>query len=1056
MSDDKFSLDDILAEVDRKREHSGSAGRSREVSVTEIIDTDDINAILRTGKQKKSKEETAPEMSSDAQTGLAAKQLTEAEENTRRAADIASAADRKRKAEEQKAAAKKLREEKEAEKRSAELKKSRAAKQRTEEEENSRRAADIAAAADKQEKRRRAAKEKAADSQEALSESSEAVQPEEEVSETELHGITGELSTTADASRLFGEPEEDAKPAPEFSPDPDDDAIVFHTKSDLVTTDTMEIRKQQRIEDINRALLSVDQNAETTDELLDSLNPMDSRAKAAEELKSASEDEKDMTDTIAVAGNDLKNLANGTEEKVKEYAPPASRKKSKSGKRVEDILFTPRTGAQKPLSPSKAEDGSEALVKSLSKKLEESRESGEGADRTVVIDDLSEVGKAPSEPLNLDGSKLIDTSVLADEDEKIEAVRRADELAQKKKSRLASFMLEDIADEVASAGDEDTQDEDDEEYEEEEIDLDDENVIAERLNRESRGLLSRLVILGLLFIAALFIAVTNEFNINLGAITDLVSKRSHPDYFLYANLIIGILSFSACSSVIQNGFSRLLRLRPDGDTLCAFSHITAIAALIPYLSLPEYVQRGRSHVYLIVSLAALCFNTISKLCILKSAQRNFKFISGDGAKYFVQHINDGSADKLAGSTVDGIPEVASMRKTEMLCDFIISTYCEDASDRVSRIFVPVTLAAAIGSGVIAYFMGESSYVWNNISWASTVASAIFAIGAGFIGSLIVTLPLLSASKKMPAQNSAILGYNAIEEFSETNAALVEAKSLFPANSVKINNIWDYNKHRSSNSPKIAIDEAIIYAASLSVTADSVLSDAFFNMLNYKHQLLKQVTDCVYESNLGIMGTIERRRVLLGNREHMKSHQIIVPELSKEKAANKNDDEVIYLAVNGEVCMLFFVELSANQQVKAAVNKLDRQGISLIIKTVDGMITPAVIADLFEIEASHCRIIPFEYHDTFKELTKYVSKGSAALSCDGTFTAFAGALSAAKNLRSKINAGCILSVGCCALGIILAVIFMLFTNYNMFSSFAVLLYNLACLAVTLGIQAFGRI
>ncbi|MGN1120223.1 MAG: hypothetical protein ACI4Q4_07680, partial [Oscillospiraceae bacterium] len=460
--------------------------------------------------------------------------------------------------------------------------------------------------------------------------------------------------------------------------------------------------------------------------------------------------------------------------------------------------------------------------------------------------------------------------------------------------------------------------------------------------------------------------------------------------------------------------------------------------------------------YLLVSLAALCLNTVSKLCILRSAQRNFRFTSGDGAKYFVQHFNDGSADKLAGSVVDDIPEVASMRKTELLCDFIISTYCEDASDRVSRMFVPITCACAVIAGVIAFFMGESSYFWNNFSWAATVTSAIFAIGAGFTGSLIVTLPLLSASKKMSAQNAAILGYNAIEEFSETNAVLVEAKSLFPVNSVKINNIWDYNKHRSSNAPKIAIDEAIIYAASLSVTADSVLSDAFFNMLNYKHQLLKQVTDCVYESNLGIMGTIERRRVLLGNREHMKSHQIIVPDMKKESAANKNDDEVIYLAVNGEVCMLFFVELTANQQVKAAVKRLDKQGVRLIVKTVDGMMTPAIIADLFEIEASHCRVIPFEYHDTFKELTKYASKGSAAVSCDGTFTAFSSVICAAKNLRSKISAGCILSAAGCALGMILAIIFMLFTNYSMFNCFAILLYNLACLIVTIGVQAFKKI
>lgn len=1029
MSDDMYNLDDILAEIDRKREkHEHS--RVSDDSVTEIIGTDEIDAVLRAGKQKKAAEkqsEPAPDVSADARQGGTAKQRTEEEENSRRAAEIAAAAEKKKKASAQKAERKRREEEKAERDRKAQLEKSKAAKQRTEEEVAARIASDVGNAADE-------------------------IKAEKFPSE-ELAKIKAEMSSPSDASRLFDVTEEQLK---EYTPKPPEgDAIIFHTKDDLVTTETKELRKLQSIEDINRALLSIDKNASSPDELLDSLNPMDGRAKAVEELKTSAA-EPDIGDTRAVAGNELKNIANGVEEQPKESIPVTGRKRGE--KRVEDILFSARTGAQKPLAPQNEANGSEALVKSLSKKLEENRESGAGADRTVVINDLSEVGKAPSEPLNIDGSKIIDTSIIApenaEEEEELEKVRRADELAQKKKSKLASFMLDEIEEEVNSA-ETDEGSEEDEDEEEEEIDLDDESVINDRLNRESRGLVTRLIILGVLFLAGLFIAVTNQFNINLGAVTELVSKRSHPDYFLYSYLIIGILSFSACSSVVQNGFSRLLRLRPDGDTLCAFAHITAIIALIPYLALAEYVQRGRAHVYLIVSLAALCLNTLSKLCILTSAKRNFRFTSGDGAKYFVQHNDDGSADKLAGTTVEGIPSIASMRKTELLCDFIISTYCEDISDRVSRFFVPVTLVAALGSGVIAYFMGESSYVWNNISWAATVASAVFSIGAGFIGSLVVTLPLMSASKKMPAQNAAILGYNAIEEFSGVNAALVEAKSLFPANSVKINNIWDYNKHRSSNSPKIAIDEAIIYAASLSVTADSVLSDAFFNMLNYKHQLLKQVTDCVYESNLGIMGTIERRRVLLGNRDHMKSHQIIVPDMKKESAANKNDDEVIYLAVNGEVCMLFFVELSANQQVKTAVKKLDKEGIRLIIKTVDGMITPAIIADLFEIEASHCRIIPFEYHDAFKEMTKYVSKGSAAVSCDGTFTAFSAVLCAAKHLRSKINAGCILSVAFGALGIILAVIFMLFKNYGMFNCFYVLLFNLAGMLITVGIQALRR-
>lgn len=997
MADDKYSIDDILAEVDTKRDGSDESG-GYDGSITDIIGGTELDDAIRSVDRMRGVPSHRRVPKKGASADLAAIRAQEAE---------------RRRQEQQRREAEQLNERL-------------AARQRTEQESQMRLAAEISAAADK-------------------------------ITESDEHdpGYSSEMASPYDTAELFGAggaENEDTAEVKVFGdikiPENDDDVKVFGQGEDIVfhdvPTETMQIRKQKRVEEFKRALLRTDMEAESPDELLDSLNPLDSRARAAEALNG---NVRETTDTLAVAGNDLKKIAGG-EAKVKEYSPVTSRR------RADDVLFS-AAGRQ---SSREKSDGD--FVDSLNKQVQEQREKSRVSEATYNIDKMDEAEKQLSEPLNIDlDKKLIDTSIINATDnteslpDPVEQVRRADELAQKKKRRLSGFILEDISDEVESAAEEDDEDE---EEEDEEIDLDDENVIADRLERASKGLLGRLVILGALLAVALFIAITNQFGINMGVVTELVNKITHPDYYLYSFLIIGILSFTACSSVITNGFSRLVKLRPDGDTLCALAHITAIAAIIPYLAQVEYIHRGRSHIYLIVSLTALCFNTVSKLFTVRAARRNFGFTSGDRAKYFVQNCDSEGAHQLARTAVTGIPAVASMRKTELLCDFIISTYCEDVSDRIARAAAPATICAAIGGGLFAYFMGESQYVMNNVSWASTVVSGIFSIGAAFTGSLIVTLPMLSASRKMTAKNCAILGYGAVEEFSETNAVLIDAKTLFPANSVKVNNIWNYNKHKKTSTPKVQLDEAIIYAASLAVAADSVMADAFFGMLNYKQQLLKSVSNCVYESNLGVLGWIDRRRVLIGNREHMKSHEITVPDMKKVKAANKNDDEVIYLAVGGEVILLFFVELTANNQVKQNVDKLSKNGVSLVIKTVDGMVTDSVIAELFDIDAEQIRVIPFEQHDIFNENTKFIPKGSAAVSCDGTFTSFAAAINGAKALRSRIGMGCIMQIAGTGLGILLALIFVLFTNYGMFNCFYILLYNLAWVIITIAGQAFRRL
>ncbi len=1001
---DNYSIDDILAEIDRKR---GGGSKSTE-SVTEIISEAELHSAMNSTSHTRmpSAEESEP-VSGD-------EEARERAESIRRAA--------------------------EANRRKAENK-------RREREE-------------RQQEQRRLEQERA--EQEQRMQFSEPEKP----AEPEHSGYTSELSSPTEAAKLFGEPEEPLKPERVVQPESEyvqpyvkpkvsggDDDIVFHTKSDLVTSETMQMKKLQRINEINRALLEADRAAEEPEELLDSLNPMESREKAVDGLKNSAEPQGDIGDTLAVSGNDLKKMSSGKAEHVKEYSPVTSRRK---GSKADEVLFTP--GAQKKSDAAGEKDrSSEALVASLNKKLREQREKDRAEERTVTITDLSDPRNLPPRALNIDyDNKVIDTSILPKTDP-VAAVREAEALAERKKRKIANFMLADIDDEVEDAEEKEAEDDDydDEDDEDEIIDLDDENVITERLARAGKGLAGRLTILALLTAAAAIAAVFYFFKIDS---IPILSELIKPDIFLYANLTIGILSFGACSSVITNGFSRLFKGKPDGDTLCAFAHLGALGAIVMYLAETNYLAMNRSFCYLLVSMLALCFNTVSKLCTVHAAKNNFRFISGDTDKYFVECTDGEDAERLARGAGHGIPVIASMRKTEMLCDFIISTYCEDVSDRISRVLTPIMIGVSLAAGALGFFAetGVTSNIMNQWSFAATVFSAVLCVGASFTGALVVMLPMLSASRKTNERRAAILGYSAVEDFSSVNSVLVEAKTLFPAGSVSIRNIWDYNKNGKNGSQRVTIDEAIIYAASLAVSSDSILADPLFNMLNYKPALLKKVSNCVYESGLGVSGWIGSRRVLLGSRDHMKSHGITVPDSKKETALNKKNDEVIYLAVAGEVCMLFFVTLTANPQVKHQVQKLARNDVSLVVKTVDGALTEGVISEMFDIYADNVRILPAEAHDTFDEHTKYAGKGSAAVSCDGTFSSLASAINGAKALSERIRLGCIMEIFGIALGVLLVFIFAIFRNYSLLNGFWIAGYNIVWLLLTMLVQSFRRI
>lgn len=1001
MADDKYSVDDILKEVDNHR----SGGKSKGSFTDENVG-DDLDKFLYTGVQKKHSDpltaKQKPDMSVtqiinsvEKKESFAARQLTDEQADARRARNISDAIDREK-----------------GSSKTFEERPRRTAKQLTESEMNARIAKDISNAADVKIYERLTSD----NSDSAITKERDIIRPESEYVQP------------------FVKPEVSGE-----------DDIVFHTSGDLVTTETMEMRKQQRIEEINRALLKVESEAETTDDVIEQMNPLEQRSKATDMLKPDS----NPTDTLAVAGNDLKNI--GKEEHIKEYRPSASRKKPDEPS-LDDVLFTP--GRQKPAVDSELHVG-ETIVDALNKKIKEEKENiKSGAQSNSSSDD--NLSETLSGKINIIASAPEEPEKPAEENP-VEKIKTANELAQKKKRKIAEFVLEDI-----DSNEEDTPtmpESNPDEYEDEEeepIDLDDENVIRDRLSRASKGLVSRLIILAVLFAATLFVEIVNAFDLRLGAISSIISMKASPDNYLYTYLTIGILSFAACSSVISNGFSRLFNKRPDGDTLCAFAHTGAIVSIICYLVSAEYIQRGRSHVYVLISLALLCFNTISKICTVAAAKKNMDFISSRKTKYFIEQLDENDSMKLAKGAAVGIPVVASMRKTEMLCDFIVSTYCEDSADRTARKISVVSLIAAVVCGLVAFFTGESKITMNNVSWAVSCATAILAIAAPFSSSMTVTLPLFFAANKAKQRGSAILGYSAIEDFGDTNAVLVDAKSIFPPNSVTVTNICGYDKPNNRSESKVNIDEAIILAASLAVASDSILADALFNMLSYKKELLRHVSGCVFENNLGVMGWIDRRRVLLGNREHMKSHDISVPKIEKEDAANVNHDDVIYLAVGGEVCLLFFVHLNADPTVSESIYELSKNDISLVVKTVDGTLTADSVCSLFNLEEGSVKILPFEAHECFNEHTKFTTQGSAALSCDGTFPAFAKAISTVRNLGSRISLGNILQVCGIGLGILLALIFILVRNYSVFGIFSILIYNTAWAVITLGGQFLKKL
>ncbi|MBR1833498.1 MAG: hypothetical protein IJ784_13915 [Ruminiclostridium sp.] len=649
-----------------------------------------------------------------------------------------------------------------------------------------------------------------------------------------------------------------------------------------------------------------------------------------------------------------------------------------------------------------------------------------------------------------DVNKALHTGEIPMHDPEI-AEQKLKELATKRKRRLSNFVLEDISDDDLDYYDDSAG----------EVNEDDEAGIWTDLVETQKSLRLRFVLLFIVTAAVFAIDIIQKVFIyqKIGMFGNELGILSN-DGIVFANLIGGVLGMILCSSVMISGLGKIFKGKADCDSVCAVSCTVSLLASVLNLIDTNDLQQGRAFIYIPAALLGLLLNSVGKLSMIKRAKKNYHFMQSDAAKYCAEIVDGQSeASAFTKGVVSELPYLVTMRKTELFTDFLKKSYCEDMADRIAKRLVPISLAAGMIMGLLVYFIPNTTEVNgvqvfnNNIYWATSVFVAFVCLLSPFSMMFLVNNPFRRASRALLKHGSALLGYTSAEEFGEANSVLVDAATLFPKSAIECTNIKPCKLQNSINN--ISLDMAIILAASLAVNCNSVLSGLFFEMIGANREMLLKIDGCVYEDNMGVMGWYENKRIIMGSREHMKHHSIKIPEMSAIAKYSRNGSDSVYLAVGGELAVIFFIRLTANPSVRSEIKELTSRGTSVIIKTTDSLITIGRITDLFDVDPERVRIIGSSLHGLYNECTSYTANGCGALSGTGSFVSLAKGINASKKLLKDVSMSRVSLI----LGLIIGALFMIFLAFSpitaVFTPEAIIGWNLLWLLIMLFIQGFRK-
>lgn len=520
-----------------------------------------------------------------------------------------------------------------------------------------------------------------------------------------------------------------------------------------------------------------------------------------------------------------------------------------------------------------------------------------------------------------------------------------------------------------------------------------------------------------------------------------LSSADSPLSYLAIQILFGIAAIPFSADVLKRGYMKLMNLRADSDSLAAMTMLSAMLSAVMVLPSPNMVRTGIVSVYIATGLLSLFLNAVSKRMIVSRALRNFAVLCDGNPKYAIHYVEDEKrAENLTRGTLGDFPILATMQPVEQPEDFLKYTFSTDIGDKFCRTAVPLIFVfSAVFSIVMAILRGNA--MESALCYGLSVFSLCFSACACTAISLIATLPMAHGTRAYAKNSGLLLGYQSVDDFYDVNCVMIDAQTLFPPGTTKLESIQVVGESR--------IEEALQYSASLTQHAGSILKDLFSTAILAEEKILPPVEEYAYDEGKGMSGWIRNKRVLLGTREMMIEHNIEgLPVSAKEEELVAGGNEALYLSVSGTVAAMYIIRLEPHKSIIRWLSKLEQENLFLLIRSNDALLSQRSIARMFNFPEDLLKVMPARLEAEYTAETRPLQTAKPSMLCAGRLAGFVQTIVGARRIRSAASLGMILQTVTAILGLIYALVFILMGAYSDLSGAVLLIYHAACTVITI--------
>ena len=556
--------------------------------------------------------------------------------------------------------------------------------------------------------------------------------------------------------------------------------------------------------------------------------------------------------------------------------------------------------------------------------------------------------------------------------------------------------------------------------------------IAGELRKNIRTLFLRSVVTGICTAVLLIFGFFAEYHIFGADIS--------PVAYAATSLVFLAIAIGACATTVFNGLKALVKLRANADSAIAIATVVIAIQSVVLLFMQDALAAGEVHIYSALITGGLLLNTLGKLTMVRRIKQNFNFVVSSADKITVELIENAEiAAQMAKDCVAGIPVVAYQKKSKFFSNFLRNSYAQDCSELTSQIIAPLGFISSLVLFIVSMIISK------NVGTGFTAFAASMCICVPMANMLCVHLPVSRLCKLARKNGGMLVGYEAVDKFSDTNVIMIEADDLFPKGTVELKGIKTFGEQR--------IDKVLLDAASLMAQVGGPLSEVFLEVVKNHEDILPHVENVAYEDECGVIGWVSGRRILVGNRDLMNHYSVDVPAVQIDR---EHGHQLVYLAAGNEVVGAFVLAYHVSSEKKQEMQRMAKNGIGIIVKTTDPSVTAEFISQQFGIDIHAITVLSGPLVHTYNELTNQVEETSNAMfATKGKATCMMRVITACVREKSNISIVRLLQNISIILGFVLVAFLVCFSGLKQISTLAMVIYEVFWLVVLLILPKIRR-